>query len=201
MLLAWVCIELTRVPVSRFFGFDFSYTAFDGYLSLALLVFLPLVASLYPYFRFTRILPSVGIRLVSTAGQSVRARMGLLLLQYVLTLILVVLAFYFNRQLDTLLHTDPGYRTENILVAHLAHESKDYSSYQNPEDIQARVQRVKQLGAKMKACPDIEYWVADQSALTSSDFGMKFIGNNGRTAFCICGMPILLSSGFMNCVL
>ena len=183
VLLAWVCIELTRVPVSRFFGFDFSYTAFDGYLSLALLIFLPLVASLYPYFRFTRILPSVGIRLVSTAGQSVRARMGLLLLQYVLTLILVVLAFYFNRQLDTLLHTDPGYRTENILVAHLAHESKDYSSYQNPEDIQARVQRVKQLGAKMKACPDIEYWVADQSALTSSDFGMKFIGNNGRTAF------------------
>ena len=152
-------------------------------MSLALLIFLPLVASLYPYFRFTRILPSVGIRLVSTAGQSVRARMGLLLLQYVLTLILVVLAFYFNRQLDTLLHTDPGYRTENILVAHLAHESKDYSSYQNPEDIQARVQRVKQLGAKMKACPDIEYWVADQSALTSSDFGMKFIGNNGRTAF------------------
>lgn len=82
------------------------------------------MASLYPYFRFTRILPSVGIRLVSTAGQSVRARMGLLLLQYVLTLILVVLAFYFNRQLDTLLHTDPGYRTENILVAHLAHESR-----------------------------------------------------------------------------
>lgn len=126
VLLAWVCIELTRVPVSRFFGFDFSYTAFDGYLSLVLLVFLPLMASLYPYFRFTRILPSVGIRLVSTAGQSVRARMGLLLLQYVLTLILVVLAFYFNRQLDTLLNTEPGYRTENILVAHLAHESKDF---------------------------------------------------------------------------
>lgn len=52
---------------------------------MVLLVFLPLMASLYPYFRFTRILPSVGIRLVSTAGQSVRARMGLLLLQYVLT--------------------------------------------------------------------------------------------------------------------
>lgn len=144
---------------------------------------MPLVASLYPYFRFTRILPSVGIRLVSTAGQSVRTRMGLLVLQYVLTLILVVLAFYFNRQLDTLLHTDPGYRTENILVAHLAHESKDFASYRSPEDIQARVQRVKQLGAKMKACPDIEYWVADQFALISSDFGMKFIGNNGRTAF------------------
>lgn len=109
--------------------------------------------------------------------------MGLLVLQYVLTLILVVLAFYFNRQLDTLLHTDPGYRTENILVAHLAHESKDFASYRSPEDIQARVQRVKQLGAKMKACPDIEYWVADQFALISSDFGMKFIGNNGRTAF------------------
>lgn len=127
--------------------------------------------------------------------------MGLLVLQYVLTLILVVLAFYFNRQLDTLLHTDPGYRTENILVAHLAHESKDFASYRSPEDIQARVQRVKQLGAKMKACPDIEYWVADQFALISSDFGMKFIGNNGRTAFLYMRYANPSFSVFMNCVL
>ena len=109
--------------------------------------------------------------------------MGLLQLQYVLTLILVVLAFYFNRQLDTLLNTEPGYRTENILVAHLAHESKDFSSYQNPEDIQARVQRVKQLGAKMKACPDIEYWVGGSICADSSDFGMKFIGKQRAYGF------------------
>lgn len=183
VLLAWGLIELTRIPVEHFFGFSFPYTAFDWQLSLALLFLLPLVASLYPYFRFTRIQPSVSIRSVSTGNRSVRARMFLLFLQYTVTFLLVVIAIYFNRQLDLMLHTDPGYRTENILVASLVHESKDYSSYRDKESIEARRNRVRQIDAMVGECPDIDCWMVDYSCLAPSDYGTNFIGKDGRKAF------------------
>ena len=183
VLLAWGLIELTRIPVEHFFGFSFPYTAFDWQLSLALLFLLPLVASLYPYFRFTRIQPSVSIRSVSTGNRSVRARMFLLFLQYTVTFLLVVIAIYFNRQLDLMLHTDPGYRTENILVASLVHESKDYSSYPDKESIEVRRNRVRQIDAMVGECPDIDCWMVDYSCLAPSDYGTNFIGKDGRKAF------------------
>ena len=181
-ILAWVFVELSAVPVARFFGHHFTYTGFDWALTVGLLVFLPLIASVYPCYSYTRSVPITSIRMLGGSGKAVRVRMGLLFVQYVLSFLLMVLALYFNRQLDRMLHTDPGYRTKDIIVARLVNESRDYSVY-SEESIHARLGRVRQIDALVSSCPDIEVWSSDPTYMHASDYGMKFYNSEGKSAF------------------
>jgi predicted lysophospholipase L1 biosynthesis ABC-type transport system permease subunit len=52
MLIAWVFVEVSTVPVRNLFNHQFSYTTFDWQLSLGILVVLPLVTSLYPFIKY-----------------------------------------------------------------------------------------------------------------------------------------------------
>ena len=181
--LAWTIVELTQSSVEKCFGISFSYSSFDGWLTLFIILFLPLIASLWPYWRFTHDMPSVSISSVGTVPRSVRSRMVLLFLQYMVTFLLVVLALYFNRQLDLLLHTDPGYRTEDILVANLIHESGDYAAYRDEDEWKAANEREKQIAEMVARCPDIDCWTVDGETLTSSDYAARFEGFEGQTAY------------------
>lgn len=181
--LAWTIVELTQVPVEKFWGISFPYTGFDVWLTLLMVVVLPFMASVWPYWRFTHDMPSVSISSIGTVPRSVRSRMALLFLQYMVTFLLVVLALYFNRQLDLLLHTDPGYRTDDILVANLMHESADYAAYRNEDTWKEMNYREKQIAGMVDRCPDIDCWIADSETLTSSDYAVRFKGREGRTAF------------------
>ena len=46
LFVAWVLIEVTAVPVERLLGEQIGYTLFDGWLSLGILVALPLLTTL-----------------------------------------------------------------------------------------------------------------------------------------------------------
>lgn len=152
---------------------------FDLWLSVVLLVFLPVLASIYPYLKYTLASPLVSIRSVNMGRQSIRSRMVFLCIQYVLTFLLVLLSFYFNGQLNLMLETDPGFRTKDIVIARLVYESNDYSSY-TPESIRQRQQRVKALGDKMNACPDIEAWEASFADILNGDYEGVFINGQGE---------------------
>lgn len=180
---AWTIVELVQEPASRLFGFDFAYGTFDWQMTLFLLLVLPLSASLWPYYRFIHDVPSVSINTVSTTHRSVRSRMILLFGQYVVTFLLVILALYFNRQLNMLVHTDPGYRTDNILVANLVYESNDYAVYRDEEAMQEKRSRTMQIAEMVDRCPDIDCWIVDDATLNSSGYANEFKGNDGRTAF------------------
>ena len=80
----------------------------------------------------------------NTFTGSMNSRMTFLFVQYLLTFILIMLAFYFNSQLRFMLNTPPGFETKDIIHAELVYESRDYNYY-TPEKIKLRQQRVKAI--------------------------------------------------------
>ena len=129
MLIAWLFVEMSTVPVRNLFNHQFDYTTFDWQLSLGMLVALPLVTSLYPFIKYNYTPPIVSIRSIGSGRHSIHSRILFLGIQYVLTFLLVVVSLYFNNQLDILLNTEPGFRTKDIIIAQLAYESKDFNIY------------------------------------------------------------------------
>ena len=131
---AWLIIEILSIPAEYVFGIHFSYTAFDGWLSIGILVLLPMITSIYPYIKYNYTSPILSIRSISGQSHSSHSRMFFLGTQYMITFLLVVLSLYFNRQLGMLLNTEPGFRTKNIMNVNLVYESKDFSSYTYERD-------------------------------------------------------------------
>lgn len=152
LLAAWLVVEATQMPVSRFMEETMEYSAFDWQLSLGFLLILPLVTSIYPYIKYNYIPPIISIRTIATNRHSTTVRMAFLFIQYVITALLLILSLYFGKQLNFLLNTPTGYRTESILRAGLLHENKI-----NPgADRVDRQIRIKQL---LNECPHIEMWM------------------------------------------
>ena len=114
LFVAWLLIEVTTVPVAWLLGEQVEYTSFDGWLSLGVLFLLPLLTSVYPYFKYGYRSPVKSMRNVSVR-YSVASRVVFLGIQYVFTVLLVVLSIYFNRHFNFLINTPPGFRTEGIV--------------------------------------------------------------------------------------
>ena len=144
MIVAWLIVEVTNIPVSSMFGSQLMYTAFDGILSFSILLFLPLLVSIYAFVQCQRSLLAVSIRKVGTDNHSVRLRMIFLFLQYMITFLLVVLSIYFSKQLNFMLHTDPGFRVESVIQANLIYESRDFAVY-TMETIKQRQERITEI--------------------------------------------------------
>ena len=179
LLLAWFIIEITSMPTEYLFGISFSYTAFDGWLSLGIMLLLPLVTSIYPYIKYNYTSPILSIRSIGLGSHSVRSRMFFLGMQYIMTFLLIVLSLYFNRQLVVLLTTEPGFRTNNIMNANLVYESKDFSSY-TYESIQERQQRVRQLDSELKSCPFIELYEPSYEKIITPTFSTNYLNDKGE---------------------
>ncbi|MBQ8240744.1 MAG: ABC transporter permease, partial [Bacteroides sp.] len=75
LMVAWLIIEITQVPVSQLMGVKMGYTPFDLYLSLGFLLLLPLLTSVYPYLRHQYMAPITSMRAIANSRQSVATRM------------------------------------------------------------------------------------------------------------------------------
>lgn len=179
---AWLIIEIMSMPTEYLFNIHFSYTAFDGWLSIGILLLLPMITSIYPYIKYNYTSPILSIRSIGWGSHSVHARMFFLGAQYIMTFLLVVLSLYFNRQLGVLLNTEPGFRTKNIMNVNLVYESKDYSSY-TYESIQERRQRIMQLDNELKSCPFIELYEPSREGILTSTFGTNYLNDKGEKVF------------------
>ena len=173
LLLAWLMVEITQVPVSRLMETSTRYSDFDWQLSLGFLVLLPLLTSIYPYIRYNYLSPIVSIRSITTARHSVITRMSFLFIQYIITSVLVIVSIYFNKHLQFLLDTPPGFQTERILEADLFHENT--SGGFTVEQWQARQSRIAKLEQLMNECPYIETWeIATQSIMDPVQKGQLY---------------------------
>ncbi len=159
LLTAWLLVEATQVPVNRLMNEQIGYSAFDWQLSLGFLVLLPLVTSIYPYIRYSYLPPIVSIRSVASARHAITVRMAFLFFQYVITILLLVLSLYFGKQLDFLMNTPPGYRTEGILRAELLHENKNYLRSETEEKRNERFARQDRIQQLLDECPHIDRWM------------------------------------------
>nr|WP_302831330.1 ABC transporter permease [uncultured Bacteroides sp.] len=171
ILLAWLFIEITNVPVNGLLEYPFSYESFDLWLSLGLFIGLPLLTSIYPFMKYNYAMPIVSIRDINLTRRSVNTRMVFLLVQYIFTFLLTVLSLYFNKQLLLVLHTDPGFRTENILIAKLGYEPDNPASR---EERQAGRQRMRELGDALKQCSLIEHFEGDRRHILSEGFNVVY---------------------------
>lgn len=180
MLLAWFVIEVTNIPVSGMFDSELVYTSFDWILSVSILLFLPLLVSIYAFVHCQRTLLAVSIQTTGVDHRSVRSRMIFLFLQYIITFLLVVLSLYFNKQLNFMLHTDMGFRTESIIQANMVYESEDFSAY-TEESIRQRQRRVSEIDQQLKKCPDILCWIAGRSSILETQYLAHYLNAKGET--------------------
>ena len=51
LFFAWLLIEVTQIPINQLLNTRFVYTPFDGWLSLGILILLPLLTSCYPFIK------------------------------------------------------------------------------------------------------------------------------------------------------
>ena len=182
MLIAWVFVEVSTVPVRNLFNHQFSYTTFDWQLSLGILVVLPLVTSLYPFIKYNYTPPIVSIRSIGSESRSIHSRILFLGIQYVLTFLLVVISLYFNNQLNMLLSTEPGFRTKDIIIAQLTYESKDFNTY-TEESMKQQQERVNALNKELSSCPYIEDFETSYIDILKGDYGSDYINEQGRKIY------------------
>ena len=179
LLIAWLIIEVTQIPVSHLLNTQFTYIAFDGWLSLGILLLLPIITSIYPFVKYSLDSPIRSIQSIGWSSRSVRSRMVFLGMQYVLTLIITVCALYYNTQLSLLLNTNPGFRTQNIIAVKLIYSSHDYSGYSEEKYQQERA-RNKALGEKLKGCPVIEHIEPVWDKITERGYETNYITPEGE---------------------
>ncbi len=179
LLIAWFIIEVTQIPVSHLLNTQFTYIAFDGWLSLGILLLLPIITSIYPFVKYRLDSPIRSIQSIGWSSRSVRSRMVFLGMQYVLTLIITVCALYYNTQLSLLLNTNPGFRTQNIIAVKLIYSSQDYSGY-SEEKYQQEHARDKALGEKLKSCPVIEHIEPVWDKITERGYEINYITPEGE---------------------
>ena len=155
ILVAWLLIEISQIPVNRLFQETFNYTWFDLWLSLGFICLMPLCTSVYPYIRYNYRTAITSMRTIGSDRQSVKVRMGFLFVQYILTVCIIIVSLYFGKHLSFLQNTSPGFRTEGILMANLQHERRSYGGA-TMEEIRAIWARIEQIESKLKECPYIE---------------------------------------------
>ena len=155
ILVAWLLIEISQIPVNSLFQETFNYTWFDLWLSLGFVCLMPLCTSVYPYIRYNYRTAITSMRTIGSDRQSVKVRMGFLFVQYILTVCIIIVSLYFGKHLSFLQNTSPGFRTEGILMANLQHERRSYGGA-TMEEIRAIWARIEQIESKLKECPYIE---------------------------------------------
>lgn len=154
LLLAWLLIEITIIPVSRLLEYPFTYTSFDFWLSAGIWVILPILTSIYPFVKYNYASPVSSIRDATQSKRTVHTRILFLFIQYIFTFLLISLSLYFNKQLSLLLHTQPGFRIENVLIAKLGYESESAMPREKWQEArEAMWQRRHELWEALAQCP------------------------------------------------
>ena len=182
LLVAWLLIEITQIPVNHLFQEEIGYTWFDLWLSLGFIALMPLLTSIYPYIRYNYRTAITSMRSIGTNRQSVRVRMAFLFVQYILTVSIIVVSLYFGKHLDFLQTTPPGFRTESILNAGLQFEMNINRNVPQ-EEWQKRWKRTGLITQKLKECPYIENYI--YSADLFRDYDSEVINDKDQQVRCI----------------
>lgn len=180
MIVAWLIVEVTNIPVSSMFGSQLMYTAFDGILSFSILLFLPLLVSIYAFVQCQRSLLAVSIRKVGTDNHSVRSRNDLSFLQYMITFLLVVLSIIFQQATEFYVNYRSWFSCRVCNSSNLIYESRDSAVY-TMETIKQLQERITEIDQLMKSCPDIQYWTTGHSSILGDYYSTNFQSVKGET--------------------
>lgn len=166
LALAWIFIDLSQPLMEQYLGIpQMDYKAFDWQASLALLVGLPFITTLYPFWRHVHGKPITSMQAVGVMGKPGQSRNVFLFLQYVITSTLAVFALYFISHLHHILHTDMGYNTRNIVTVTLSSEEGIYN-IRNKEEWEKQRKKIRSDGVHLtrllNESPLITHWCNPQ---------------------------------------
>src|SRR5690606_24998747 len=120
LFFSWWLIETFETLVSSRLEFNtIQNTQFNIFLSVAILLLLPFITSIYPFLRYSSTPSITSLRSVHVGGSSMVSRKIFLFIQYMITFGLLVISLFFVKQLRFMLDADLGYNTENVMMCTL----------------------------------------------------------------------------------
>ena len=192
LILAYFIAYLINPFISNVLQLDLiPNVRFDLLLSVLFILFLPLLTTLYPFFRFYYSLPVNTLRNFENIRDGGGMRRVFLSFQYMITFVMIIVSLFFVKQLHFMLDADPGYRTNDIIKARFVkHQpiarSVKYTNVKfkiidgmlypdgpNEEMEAARIKEAKErlmaeqmaeeMAQKMNASPLITHWTYNRS--------------------------------------
>lgn len=127
-------------------------------LSLSVLLILPFITSFYPFIKYHFSAPITSLRQVHFGKGGFITRWIFLFMQYVITFVLMISAFFFMKQLRFMLQPDYGYNTENVIMCRMMH--RDFSSMEN-EDFETFMRKITENVVWLKRKLDESVLISD----------------------------------------
>ncbi|MEG1664466.1 MAG: FtsX-like permease family protein [Mucinivorans sp.] len=175
IFLGWALVDITRGVVQSYLGISMvGSTLFDVGLSLGMLLVLPLLTTIYPYFKYRYAKPITSLRQVGGRAGSSLSRAVFMVLQYVITVVMIIISLYFVRQLDYMLSSDLGFNSDRIIQTQMIRprSSWDRISETGFEQLRQHTQYIRQ---QMDSSPLFEQWTYGELPLVApSSFHMAF---------------------------
>lgn len=181
LFIGWTIIEVSKGAVEARLGISsLSAPSFNCFISLLLLFGLPVITTLYPFMKYNYSAPVTSLKSVNAGGNSSFTRPLFLSLQYIITFCIIVVSLFFMKQLNYMLHADPGYRTTDIIKTHF--QRPDTKMMFTDEDIDKLQLLSNQIQQRMDASPLFSTWTYGSSPheLPESNLRVKVAGNEFR---------------------
>lgn len=98
---------------------------FDIIVALSIFVVLPLIVTLYPFLRYKYSSP------INSLKKTSKVNSGFLLIQYIITIGMIIVSGFFLKQFHFMVNTSPGYHTQNIIKVQFGAEKRKYKEQIN----------------------------------------------------------------------
>lgn len=142
--IGWVFIELTQSSLEKQWGISQSNDwRINLLLVFVLLILMPALTASYPFFKYGYSTPVRSLQSVNRKGKSIASRSILLVIQYGISISLIIISLFFIKQLTFMLNYDNGYRTDNIIKVPFL--SNNYALDDTYEQANAKREKQKQL--------------------------------------------------------
>ena len=169
---------------------------FDSFLCVGILLLVPGIVSLYSLWKYRKLQPAMAVKTSGVSKSQNFTRHLLLGIQYVMTLIMLIVSFYFIRQLDFMLNKDLGINQENIVHAKLfkslpieslwvedATERENRWKKEKARQDQHR-ERIDYVIDEIQKCPYIQQSCSGQSLLDGGSMPWKNTRGGGDYISC-----------------
>ncbi|MDO4165360.1 MAG: ABC transporter permease [Bacteroides sp.] len=175
LLLTWTVVEVTRGLTAHWLEIPvLSDGVFDVSVSLLFWLLVPALVSQLPFVRHYYHLPIRSLRTVGQGGRLGMTRFLFFMLQYIITISLIIAAVYFSRQMDYILHCDLGFRTDDVIQCRLVSDESVYKKYQSDEEWKAASRKEMQtdeyVRRKLDESPYFTHWTSGDLPMDDEAF-------------------------------
>jgi len=178
IVLALILARVVNPFIQHVLQFDrISNIRFDAILLSVILFCLPLLTSLYPFFRYRYATVVNSFRNFDRIRSSGNMRRLFLSFQYVITIVMIVVSLFFVKQLRFMLDADPGYRTNDIIKVPFLKFMTDFRNLDS-EERKMKSDRENsifdEIAQKMNANPLFINWTHGDSPNQIKKSGIPF---------------------------